>query len=117
MGNPVDMKVLITGVAGFIGAALAHRVLQRGDEVTGIDNLNDYYDVRLKLARLAQLTTHTSFRFLTLDIAERRPIEEVFATGDFDAVVHLAAQVGVRYSVENPYAYSETGWSTLSRSE
>lgn len=99
------MKILVTGVAGFIGAALAHRLLDRNDEVVGIDNLNDYYDVHLKQARLKPLKTRENFRFLTIDIAERRPMAELFATGKFDAVVHLAAQVGVRYSVENPFAY------------
>jgi len=99
------MKVLVTGAAGFIGAAVAHRLLDRGDEVVGIDNLNDYYDVRLKLARLERLRPRTEFRFLTLDIAARRPMTELFTEKQFDAVVHLAAQVGVRYSVENPSAY------------
>lgn len=99
------MKVMVTGVAGFIGAALAHRLLDRGDEVVGIDNLNDYYDVRLKLTRLERLRTRAGFRFLTLDIAERRSMVELFATEQFDAIVHMAAQVGVRYSVENPAAY------------
>jgi len=99
------MKILVTGAAGFIGAALTHRLLDRNDEVIGIDNLNDYYDVRLKLARLDRLTPRTNFKFLTLDIAERKPMDELFSTGNFDAVVHLAAQAGVRYSVENPSAY------------
>ena len=99
------MKVLITGVAGFIGSALAHRLLDRDDKVVGIDNLNEYYDVRLKLARLEPLRTRTDFRFLKLDIAERQSMAGLFATEKFDAVVHLAAQVGVRYSVENPSAY------------
>lgn len=99
------MKVLVTGAAGFIGSTLAHRLLDRGDEVVGIDNLNEYYDVRLKLARLERLRTNSSFRFLTFDIAKRRPTESIFVANNFDAVVHLAAQVGVRYSVENPSAY------------
>jgi len=99
------MRVLVTGAAGFIGAALAQRLLERGDEVVGVDNLNDYYDVRLKLARLERLRGHRDFRFLTLDIAERSPMSELFKTGKFEAVAHLAAQVGVRYSVENPHAY------------
>jgi UDP-glucuronate 4-epimerase len=99
------MKVLVTGAAGFIGAALAHRLLDRGDEVTGIDNLSDYYDVRLKLARLERLRARAGFRFLKLDIIERKPMEELFASGTFDAVMHLAAQAGVRYSIENPAAY------------
>ena len=99
------MKTLVTGVAGFIGAALAERLLDRGDEVVGIDNLNDYYDVRLKLARLERIRKYERFRFLTLDIAERSPVSELFSSGDFDTVAHLAAQVGVRYSVQNPFAY------------
>jgi UDP-glucuronate 4-epimerase len=99
------MKVLVTGAAGFIGATLAHRLLDRGDEVTGIDNLNDYYDVRLKLARLDRLRARAGFRFLKLDIIERKPMGELFASGKFDAVMHLAAQAGVRYSIENPAAY------------
>jgi UDP-glucuronate 4-epimerase len=99
------MKVLVTGAAGFIGATLAHRLLDRGDEVAGIDNLSDYYDVRLKLARLERLRARAGFRFLKLDIIERKPMEELFASGSFDAVMHLAAQAGVRYSIENPAAY------------
>jgi UDP-glucuronate 4-epimerase len=101
------MRILVTGAAGFIGAALAQRLLERGDEVAGVDNLNDYYDVRLKLARLERLREHRDFRFLTLDIAERSPMSELFATGKFEAVAHLAAQVGVRFSVENPHAYMD----------
>jgi len=99
------VKVLVTGTAGFIGAALTRRLLDRGDKVVGIDNLNGYYDVRLKLARLERLRTRNNFRFLTLDIAERTPMQDLFAVNKFDVVVHLAAQVGVRYSVENPFAY------------
>jgi UDP-glucuronate 4-epimerase len=99
------MKVLVTGAAGFIGSALAHRLLDRGDEVVGIDNLNDYYDVRLKVARLDRLRERPKFTFRTLDIAERGPMQELFSSGKFDAVAHLAAQAGVRYSIENPSAY------------
>src|SRR5882672_6255201 len=99
------MKVLVTGAAGFIGSTLAHQLLDRGDEVVGIDNLNDYYDVRLKQARLERLRARGGFLFYKLDIVERRPMGELFATGKFDAVVHLAAQAGVRYSIENPSAY------------
>jgi UDP-glucuronate 4-epimerase len=99
------MRILVTGAAGFIGSALAHALLDRGDEVTGIDNLNDYYDVRLKQARLDQLRARKGFVFSRLDIVERKPMAELFKTGRFDAVAHLAAQAGVRYSIENPAAY------------
>src|SRR5881296_3219119 len=99
------MKVLVTGAAGFIGSTLAHRLLDRGDEIVGIDDLNDYYDVRLKQARLERLRARAGFLFHKLDIVERRPMGELFATGKFGAVVHLAAQAGVRYSIENPSAY------------
>jgi UDP-glucuronate 4-epimerase len=99
------MKVLVTGAAGFIGSTLAHRLLDRGDEVVGIDNLNPYYDVRLKQARLDRLSARTGFTFRKLDIVERAAMGELFAAVRFDAVVHLAAQAGVRYSIENPSAY------------
>ena len=97
--------VLVTGAAGFIGSALALRLLQRGDNVCGIDNLNDYYEVSLKKARLARLEKNPAFRFRLLDIVDREAMRELFAAGRFDAVVHLAAQAGVRYSIENPAAY------------
>ncbi len=99
------MKILITGVAGFIGAALAMRLLERGDTVYGIDNLNDYYDVSLKLARLARFQNHPNFTFQKLDIADRSGMAALFAERRFDAVMNLAAQAGVRYSIENPQAY------------
>ena len=99
------MKVLVTGAAGFIGSTLAHRLLDRGDEVVGIDNLNDYYDVRLKQARLDRLRARAGFEFQKLDIIERKTMSGLFAASKFDAVVHLAAQAGVRYSIENPSAY------------
>ena len=101
------MRVLVTGAAGFIGAALALELLARGDEVVGLDNLNDYYDVGLKRARLSRLTSSPKFSFLPLDVASRNEMGEVFDSGRFDAVVHLAAQAGVRYSIENPHAYGD----------
>ena len=99
------MKVLVTGAAGFIGSTLTHRLLDRGDHVVGIDNLNDYYDVRLKHARLDRLKTRSGFLFRKVDIVDRGPMADLFAANSFDAVVHLAAQAGVRYSIENPSAY------------
>ena len=99
------MKVLVTGVAGFIGMHVAQRLLARGDEVVGIDNLNDYYDVRLKEDRLNQLTSLNGFRFVRLDMADRTAMESLFATEKFQRAVNLAAQPGVRYSLENPHAY------------
>ena len=103
------MNLLITGVAGFIGSALARRVLDRGDSVIGIDNLNDYYDVSLKLARLELLEKHGgNFRFYKADITDRQDIENVFSGHRIERIMHLAAQAGVRYSLENPAAYIDT---------
>ena len=99
------MHVLVTGVAGFIGSTLARRLLERGDTVTGIDNLNDYYEVSLKQARLARLAPHERFTFIQMDIVDRPAVAELFAGHRFDAVMNLAAQAGVRYSIENPAAY------------
>lgn len=102
------MKVLITGAAGFIGMYVAERLLARGDEVVGVDNLNDYYEVSLKEARLARLTPHTAFRDVRLDIADRAGMAGLFARERPDAVVNLAAQAGVRYSLKNPLAYADS---------
>ncbi len=102
------MKVLVTGVAGFIGFHVAQRLLARGDTVVGIDNLNPYYDVRLKEARLAQLTNRSGFHFLQLDLADRDGMTCLFADHTPERVVHLAAQAGVRYSLTNPHAYIES---------
>ena len=102
------MKVLLTGAAGFIGMHVAQILLKRGDEVVGIDNLNDYYDPALKLARLAQLKPYPNFNFVKGDIADRITMEELFAKGHFQRVINLAAQPGVRYSLKNPHAYIQT---------
>jgi UDP-glucuronate 4-epimerase len=99
------MKVLVTGAAGFIGYHLAQQLLDRGDELTGVDNLNDYYDVALKQARLERLLARSNFRFQRLDIADRAAMKELFASERFEVVVNLAAQPGVRHSLINPHAY------------
>lgn len=101
------MKILITGSAGFIGATLAARLLERGDEVVGIDNLNDYYSVALKQARLERLAKYPRFAFEKLDIADRDGVARLFKRHRFGAVVNLAAQAGVRYSLVNPQAYAD----------
>jgi UDP-glucuronate 4-epimerase len=100
------MRVLVTGAAGFIGAALALRLLERGDSVVGLDNLNAYYEPALKRARLDRLRPFAAFSFVKRDIADREAVQELFSRESFDAVVNLAAQVGVRYSVENPHAFA-----------
>lgn len=102
------VKLFVTGAAGFIGSHVAHRLLDRGDEVVGLDNLNDYYDVTLKEARLARLTSRKGFTFVRLDVANRDGMNELFGRHRFPGVVHLAAQAGVRYSVTNPHAYVES---------
>jgi UDP-glucuronate 4-epimerase len=107
VGTAAEVKVLLTGVAGFIGMHVAQRLLARGDAVVGIDNLNSYYYPKLKKDRLAQLAAHPRFRFVRMDIADRRSIEELFENEGFEAVINLAAQPGVRYSLENPHAYIE----------
>jgi len=99
------MSVLVTGAAGFIGSHVAHVLLDRGEDVVGLDDLNNYYDPTLKEARLARLTSKRGFSFVQLDVADRSAIEALFAQHRFDRVVHLAAQAGVRYSITNPHAY------------
>ncbi|MDH3561394.1 MAG: NAD-dependent epimerase [Gammaproteobacteria bacterium] len=102
------MKVLVTGAAGFIGSALSLRLLERGDEVVGIDNLNDYYDVKLKQARLARTTDYDGFTDVRINLEDRDGMAQVFKQHGPHRVVNLAAQAGVRYSIENPHAYVDT---------
>lgn len=102
------MKILVTGTAGFIGSALAHRLLDRGDEIIGVDNVNDYYDVSLKLARLERLQTRVGFTEERVDLEDRAAIEHVFQNHRPQRVVNLAAQAGVRYSLQNPHAYIDS---------
>ncbi len=101
------MKILVTGAAGFIGSHISQRLLARGDDVVGVDNLNDYYDPALKEARLARLTPHPKFTFVKLDLAERETTAAMFAKERPARVIHLAAQAGVRYSLINPHAYAD----------
>ena len=102
------MKILVTGAVGFIGAALSLRLLERGDDVIGVDNLNDYYDVNLKLARLARLTPFSNFQFIRLNIADCEGVAQLFEAEKVNCVVNLAAQAGVRYSITNPHVYAES---------
>ncbi|WP_291994798.1 NAD-dependent epimerase [Candidatus Accumulibacter sp. ACC003] len=102
------MKILVTGAAGFIGMSTALRLLARGDQVVGVDNLNDYYEVSLKEDRLQRLASLAGFSFVKLDIADRVGIEKLFADQGFERVIHLAAQAGVRYSLQNPHAYVDS---------
>jgi len=99
------MKILITGAAGFIGSRLSELLLERGEEIVGVDNLNDYYEVSLKMARLARIENHPGFSFHKLNIEDREPMAALIAAVRPDRVVHLAAQAGVRYSLETPHAY------------
>ncbi|MFR9540367.1 MAG: NAD-dependent epimerase [Rikenellaceae bacterium] len=117
------MKILVTGAAGFIGASVARRLVERGDEVVGLDNINDYYDVNLKYGRLQQLgieqikadwykfvtsTIYDKLKFIRMNLEDTQAMQMLFANEGFDAVVNLAAQAGVRYSIENPYAYTQS---------
>jgi UDP-glucuronate 4-epimerase len=102
------LKILVTGAAGFIGSTLSIRLLERGDEVIGIDNLNDYYDVNLKLARLERLRGYERFKFIKLEIADKEAMEDLFVKEKVQRVMHLAAQAGVRYSITNPHAYIDS---------
>ena len=106
--NPSSRPILVTGAAGFIGFHVAQRLLNAGQAVVGIDNLNDYYDVRLKESRLALLTSHPLFQFHRLDIADRPAMEGLFGSVKPERVIHLAAQAGVRYSLQNPHAYVDS---------
>ncbi len=101
-------KILVTGAAGFIGFHLSQQLLANGETVIGIDNLNDYYDVSLKQARLEQLFSHKNFQFFQLDLANRSKLDELFANCKPDVVIHLAAQAGVRYSITHPHAYVDS---------
>ena len=100
--------MLVTGSAGFIGFHLSKKLLERGDCVIGIDNLNDYYDVNLKTARLSLLKNEENFRFIKVSLEDRKEISRIFETEQFDYVVNLAAQAGVRYSLVNPYSYIDS---------
>lgn len=102
------MKLLVTGAAGFIGFHVCVALLRQGHEVVGVDNLNDYYDVGLKQARLAELDGIRGFRFVRLDVADREGMASLFQQQGFQRVIHLAAQAGVRYSLENPHAYVDS---------
>ncbi len=102
------MKILVTGVAGFIGMSVARALLERGDEVVGIDNLNDYYDVQLKLDRLKLINDYDAFTFIEMDISDRDAMKTLFEEQQFQRVFNSAAQAGVRYSLENPHAYVDS---------
>lgn len=101
-------KILVTGAAGFIGFHASKRLLERGDEVVGLDNLNDYYDVNLKLDRLKQLRDYSNFEFIEMDLVDRAGVKQLFKEKQFQRVLNLAAYAGVRYSIENPHAYVDS---------
>ncbi|RLA95647.1 MAG: capsular biosynthesis protein CpsI, partial [Deltaproteobacteria bacterium] len=102
------MKVLVTGAAGFIGFHVSKSLLDRGDDVVGLDNLNDYYDVDLKKARLRILEDYENFKFVKCDLADRATMEKLFGSENFERVINLAAQAGVRYSLKNPHSYIDS---------
>ncbi|HEU0265772.1 MAG TPA: GDP-mannose 4,6-dehydratase, partial [Geobacterales bacterium] len=102
------MSILLTGCAGFIGARTAQLLLEQGEEVVGIDNLNDYYDVRLKAHRLAELRRYPGFRFAPIDVEDLTALTELFSHNRFQAVINLAARAGVRSSIDNPHVYLTT---------
>lgn len=102
------IRILVTGAAGFIGFHLCKKLIERGDDVTGIDNINNYYDVNLKLNRLKQLEGRKNFRFIKMDLSDKDSIIKLFSEKEFHVVVNLAAQAGVRYSLKNPYAYVDS---------
>ncbi len=106
-------KVLVTGVAGFIGSNVARRLIDDGYEVLGIDNLNDYYDVQLKNARLEHLCYGPGFQFLKIDLSDRGSVARLCESANFGPVIHLAAQAGVRYSLQNPHAYVESNLTSF----
>jgi len=108
MVNISMTTILVTGAAGFIGSTLSKRLLAKGDQVIGLDNLNDYYDVNLKKARLAQIESHDNFEFVQLDLEDRTGVADLFKNKKIDKVVNLAAQAGVRYSIENPLSYIDS---------
>ena len=101
-------KTFVTGAAGFIGYHLCMRLLSSGQRVVGLDNLNDYYDVDIKKSRLARLKEHSGFSFLQKDLTDKKALDAIFEKEGFEVVVHLAAQAGVRYSIQNPYAYMDS---------
>lgn len=108
MSNHLKLKYLVTGAAGFIGSYTARRLLEQGNQVVGLDNLNNYYEPELKQYRLSQLTSFEKFTFVELDLSNREGIANLFCTEKFDRVIHLAAQAGVRYSIDNPFAYVDS---------